>query len=108
MVRGAPWLLLVGCGGSADVGSVRIDPVGSEPFTTDSPSVTCGSADLCERSRIDCGVDLTQADCEGWYADAGNCTSMERYEVCNCDCLSQDSCDAYFTCGEICFGEHCS
>jgi hypothetical protein len=50
---------------------------------------------------------MSQGSCENWYATAGNCADMEAYTTCNCDCYTEDTCDDYFACGEICFADHC-
>ena len=68
----------------------------------------CGATELCLRSIDECEVNLELGECEAWYAlDDAACADMAAYEACNCDCLSQPTCDGYFSCGEICFNDFC-
>ncbi len=60
------------------------------------------------RSINECAAALTQEACEGWYEVPGNCANMTAYTTCNCLCVEQATCDLYFSCGEICFADHCS
>jgi len=66
----------------------------------------CGPKTLCERSINECKAELTQAACEQWYVD-GECKDMTAYTSCNCGCIGKNTCDDYFSCGEICFADHC-
>jgi len=99
------------CGG--DLECVNTDPDCSfdcEPSICLSPLVeqACGPTALCDRTINECATDLTQEDCEDFYADDSNCRDMAAYTQCNCDCIERDSCEAYFACGNLCFNDHCS
>ena len=88
---------------------VQIDPpsLAIEPGTAEGVEAECGATDLCSRSIDECEVNLELGECEAWYADTSGCLDMDAYEACNCDCLSQASCDGYFACGEICYADLC-
>lgn len=81
-------------------------PVDATPAIDATP--VCGATDLCKRSINECSVDLTQPECEAWYAEPSNCLNFPAYTTCNCACIDQATCDGYFACGTICFEDHCS
>lgn len=86
-------------------GGLSYDAAGDSPQVETGPS--CGPTELCERSINECAANLTQSQCEGWYATASNCANMAAYTSCNCDCISEATCNDYFSCGQICFDTHC-
>lgn len=71
-------------------------------------TTTCGAADLCGRSLGECAASLTMEACVGFYDPATTtCADIDGYTMCNCACLSQTTCDAYFSCGMTCFEDWC-
>lgn len=107
-IRALTLMLAVGalaCGGGDD--GVDYTPAIDSGASAGIDAATCGAAKLCMRSIDECDVDLSQASCEAWYAEPGNCANMAAYTVCNCQCIDQATCDEYFACGEICFADHC-
>lgn len=104
-------LLLAGCDG----GSEPTDPLVLDSPTEAStpvvhstpPEPTCGPVELCTRSTQECGYNVPVETCAAWYDDPGHCADMDAYVACNCDCLGEDTCDAYYACGELCFADHC-
>ncbi|MEM7153564.1 MAG: hypothetical protein AAF799_12030 [Myxococcota bacterium] len=79
------------------------DPAG------ESTGAACGPAQLCARTINECEIELTQPQCEGWYADPAQhmCADIEGYTSCNCGCIDEPTCDAYFECGMLCFEDFC-
>jgi len=69
---------------------------------------SCGKTELCERTIGECAIMMTQPGCESWYDSPANCTDMDGYTTCNCDCVQMPTCDDYFTCGESCFASFCN
>jgi hypothetical protein len=67
----------------------------------------CGPAELCSRTINECMQNLSQAQCEGWYADPANCADMAGYTSCNCACVGEATCSDYFACGNLCFNDFC-
>jgi len=99
--------------GTCDAGLSCINPDPScmfdcAPSTCESGGGSCGPTQLCERTINECSEPLTQDDCEGWYAVPANCTDMDAYTTCNCGCVTEAMCDAYFACGNNCFNDHCN
>jgi hypothetical protein len=110
-------IALVGCAGpmpqapcatgtTADAGPPPMTAAAAAPADT-GYTILCTPDDLCEQSVNQCGATLTMPQCIGWYANRSNCRDMGRYLDCNCDCLSQMACSAYFSCGTQCFNTHC-
>lgn len=111
---------LLGCEpeGEGDTGYTLVGPPGTalpgEPGDTDGDTegddmsdAWCEPFDLCTRTIDECEIDITIDSCEGWYADEANCADMAGYLACNCDCLTEATCDGYFACGEICYADFC-
>lgn len=67
----------------------------------------CGPKALCTRTITECKAALTQAACEGYYANKANCLDMAGYTYCNCYCITEATCGDYFTCGQLCFNDYC-
>lgn len=106
-------LSLTACNNDEDTGGTMapIDPpdvvIETGTYAPTEPD-SCCATDLCLRSIDECQVNLELDECEAWYAlDDAACADMAAYEACNCDCLSQPTCDGYFSCGEICFNDFC-
>jgi hypothetical protein len=102
--------LLTACNGAEDADpSLTLDPVDPQPVAEDTaePPVECGPTELCTRSTQECGYAVTVAECSSWYDQPGNCADMPAYTECNCGCIGEDTCDAYYSCGELCFADHC-
>ncbi|MEM6927778.1 MAG: hypothetical protein AAF602_12670 [Myxococcota bacterium] len=102
-------LVLAACDGDEGGAFVQVDPpdlvIPTGPV--DTGDATCGPTQLCERSIDECGVALDQASCEAWY-DSGECRDVASYTSCNCDCeATEDTCDGYFSCGQLCFLDFC-
>ena len=113
-------------GGVADTddGPTPLPPPGStgEPGSTGSPgesssdsaaestgSAACGPTQLCSRTINECEIELTQAQCEGWYGDPAQhmCADIDGYTSCNCGCVEEPTCKDYFDCGMLCFEDFC-
>ena len=73
----------------------------------DDDSAPCGPPDLCERTVTLCATG-TMAECMAWYQEPTNCTGMQQYIMCNCDCDAQhNNCQAFLDCGTECFNLFC-
>ena len=79
-------LALLGCKKSEepDEATYFIEPPSYGNNTSEPTGPTCGATELCARSIDECEVNLTQGDCEAWYADTSQCLDMAGYESCNC------------------------
>jgi hypothetical protein len=103
-------LAVAGCdGGEETDASVTLgdDDDGTSTPTPTEQTPTCGPQELCSRTIDDCAYPMDEAVCTGWYDEPSNCADMDAYIECNCDCVEQDTCEAYFSCGEVCFADHC-
>ncbi|MCH9687100.1 MAG: hypothetical protein K0V04_37035 [Deltaproteobacteria bacterium] len=91
---------------SSSSSSDGADSSSGEPGTT---GAACGPAQLCARTINECEIELTQDQCEGWYADPAQnmCYDIEGYTACNCNCVEEPTCDEYFACGMTCFEDFC-
>lgn len=103
-------LVLIACSGDDDPVDTDVadtDVVQDTDVEDTDVETTCGPTELCTRSIDECEVVMTLDTCEGWYANSGNCADMDAYTACNCECISQATCDGYFACGNLCFNDHC-
>ncbi|MEC7524552.1 MAG: hypothetical protein VYE22_32030 [Myxococcota bacterium] len=79
----------------------------AEPARCMTPP-TCGGAELCARTIDECGTDITQEACEGFYDESTTtCGDLDGYTRCNCRCIEEPTCDDYFSCGMTCFEDWC-
>lgn len=107
--------LIVACSGDDDdVSGADAASVDAAPGAIDAPSgpdaaPLCGPPELCARTINECGIVLTQQQCEGWYADPAQhmCDDIVGYTTCNCGCVNEATCDLYFSCGMTCFEDNC-
>lgn len=106
------WILMlaalaVGCGGGDDDGGDNIALDAAIDAAIDA-APTCGAADLCARTRGECMVEITEAQCLGFY-DPGttSCEDIAAYTACNCECVAAPTCTEYFDCGTVCFEDWC-
>lgn len=98
----------VACDGGDPAEPLVLDePDPTTPAPTTPPEPECGPIELCTRSTQECGYDVTVEVCASWYDEPANCADMDAYVACNCDCITEDTCDAYYACGELCFADHC-
>ena len=69
---------------------------------------TCSGVDLCARTRGECAVDITEDACLAFYdPETTTCGDIEGYTLCNCSCVTEDTCELYFECGTTCFEDWC-
>ncbi len=109
--------LVVACGGDDDDddnGADAAAAIDGTPGAIDAAGdpdaePSCGPPALCSRTINDCGIALTQQQCEGWYADPAQhmCDDIVSYTTCNCVCVNEATCDLYFSCGTTCFEDNC-
>jgi len=85
------------------------DSSSGEPGSESTGAPACGATQLCSRTIDECEIELTQEQCEGWYADPAQhmCDDIDGYTVCNCNCVEEPTCDEYFSCGMLCFEDFC-
>ena len=103
-------LSLAACGGDGATTDTALHPEDTDttdPAGTPPVEPTCGPIELCTRSTQECGYDVTVEVCASWYDQPANCADMDAYTECNCGCIGEATCDAYYACGEICFADHC-
>jgi hypothetical protein len=71
-------------------------------------SAACGPTDLCARTINECNVSISMQQCLAFYDPATTtCANISGYTTCNCACLTQPTCDLYFSCGQTCFEDWC-
>ncbi len=108
------WVLMialvaaVGCGGGGDDddGSPAVDAPAIDAAIDAAPA--CGAADLCARTRGECMVNISEAQCLGFYDPATTtCEDIAGYTTCNCNCVEAPTCSEYFDCGTVCFEDWC-
>jgi hypothetical protein len=89
---------------------VQVDPPSTvipSGNTDGTDGLSCEPFDLCSETIDRCEVNMTVEQCEWWYEDENNCADLDAYIECNCECLDEETCDDYFSCGQFCFDEFC-
>jgi hypothetical protein len=103
-------LSLAACGGGDDDGppeqlDASIDAPADAPLDS---APACGGAQLCERTRGECMVNISEAACLAFYEPATtSCADITSYTACNCNCITQPTCTEYFDCGTTCHEDWC-